>query len=92
MHIPRRYRNRTNQPLKPFYDGAFKLAVDTQKSIIPCVMIGTNKAMPINKTFYLLPHKLEMYFLEPVSPENIDTKSLNSKVYDIMKNKWLQHN
>ncbi|MFC4261345.1 lysophospholipid acyltransferase family protein [Ferruginibacter yonginensis] len=89
---PEGTRNRTNQPLKPFYDGAFKLAIDTQKEIIPCVMIGTNKAMPINKTFYLLPHKLEMYYLEPVSPVNIDTKSLNNKVYDIMKNKWLQHN
>lgn len=81
---PEGTRNRTNKPLKEFYDGAFKLAVDTKNEIVPCVIIGTNKAMPIHKTFYFLPTKLKMIFLPPVSSENIDAKSLNKKVYDIM--------
>lgn len=81
---PEGTRNRTGNPLKPFYDGAFKLAIDAKKEIIPCVILGTNKAMPINKTFYLLPKRLKMIFLPPVSSENIDTKSLNTKVFDIM--------
>ena len=81
---PEGTRNRTDKPLKEFYDGAFKLAVDTKKEIIPCVIIGTNKAMPIHKAFYFLPTKLKMIFLPPVSSENIDAKSLNKKVYDMM--------
>jgi 1-acyl-sn-glycerol-3-phosphate acyltransferase len=87
MHMclyPEGTRNRTEKPLKEFYDGAFKLAIDTKKEVIPCVIIGTKRAMPIHKTFYLLPTKLKMIFLSPVSSESIDVKSLNKKVYDIM--------
>jgi 1-acyl-sn-glycerol-3-phosphate acyltransferase len=89
MHMclyPEGTRNRTDQPLKAFYDGAFKLAVDTKKEIIACVILGTKKAMPIHKTFYLLPTKLKMIFLPPVSSENIDAKSLNKKIHDMMLN------
>jgi 1-acyl-sn-glycerol-3-phosphate acyltransferase len=81
---PEGTRNRSGNPLKPFYDGAFKLAIETKKEIIPCVILGTNKAMPINKKFYLLPKRLKMIFLPPVSSENIDTKSLNKKVFDMI--------
>ena len=88
---PEGTRNRTGNPLKPFYDGAFKLAIDAEKDIIPCVIIGTNKAMPINKSFYLLPHKLTMIFLPPVSSENTDTKSLNKKVFDIMEMEFVRN-
>ena len=88
---PEGTRNRTGNPLKPFYDGAFKLAIDAKKEIIPCIIIGTNKAMPLKKTFYLLPKKLKMIFLKPVSSENIDTKSLNKKVFDLMYNEFTKN-
>lgn len=83
---PEGSRNRTKELLKPFYDGAFKLAVETKTEIIPSLLFNTGKAMPINKFFYLLPHRLEMHFLEPVSPKNLTSKELNAKVYDIMLN------
>ena len=38
------------------YDGAFKLALASQKQIIPCVIKGTSDAMPIHKKFPPLPH------------------------------------
>jgi 1-acyl-sn-glycerol-3-phosphate acyltransferase len=87
MHMclyPEGTRNQTEQPLKDFYDGAFKLAVDSNKEIIPCVLIGTKKAMPRNKTLYLLPTKLQMIFLPPVSPANVHYKDLNKQVFAIM--------
>ena len=86
MHMciyPEGTRNRSAKPLKDFYDGAFKLSVDTQKHILPCIITGTKKAMPINKTFYLLPTKLSMHFLTPIEPVNND-KALKQKVYDSM--------
>ena len=88
---PEGTRNRTGNALKPFYDGAFKLAIDAKKEIIPCVIIGTNKAMPVKKTFYLLPGRLKMIFLNPVSSENTDTKNLNKKVFDIMKDEFIKN-
>ncbi len=88
---PEGTRNRTGLPLKPFYDGAFKLAIDAKKEIIPCVIVGTNKAMPVKKTFYLLPEKLKMIFLPSVSSESIDTKSLNKKVFAIMADEFVRN-
>lgn len=86
MHMciyPEGTRNRSSKPLKDFYDGAFKLAVDTQKAIMPCVIIGTKQAMPIHKTFYLFPTKLSMHFLPPVDAGSND-KMLKQQVYELM--------
>lgn len=88
MHMclyPEGARNRSGEPLKPFFDGAFKLAIVSKKDVIPCVLIGTQKAMPINKSFYLLPTKLKMHFLPAVSSEGKKTKELKDSVFNLMK-------
>jgi 1-acyl-sn-glycerol-3-phosphate acyltransferase len=81
---PEGTRNRSNEPLKSFYDGAFKLAIETQKQIMPAVLFNTRKVLPVNKPFYLYPHKLEMHFLPPVDSTNISTKDLKEKVFRMM--------
>ncbi len=94
MHMciyPEGTRNRTDQPLKSFYDGAFKLAVDTKKSIMPCIITGTKKAMPIHKKFYLLPTRLGMHFLEPVSTEGLTAEELKKKVFAVMLDAYVQY-
>ncbi|MFM2359825.1 MAG: hypothetical protein RLY16_1818 [Bacteroidota bacterium] len=87
---PEGTRNRTKEPLKPFYDGAFKLAIDSGKSIIPCVLVGTKKAMPIHKTFYLIPTRLHMYFLDAVAVQNKNTETLKKEVFDCMTQKFVK--
>ena len=87
---PEGTRNRTNEPLKPFYDGAFKLAVDTKKEVIPCVIFGTKKAMPVHKSFYLRPTKLQMHFLPAVSSEGLKAPALKEKIFTIMKEYYLK--
>jgi 1-acyl-sn-glycerol-3-phosphate acyltransferase len=81
---PEGTRNRTNEPIKQFYDGAFRLAVSARKDIIPCIISGTKKAMPVNRTFYLLPTKLRMSFLPAVSFENASVGELKARVHEIM--------
>lgn len=88
---PEGTRNRTGNPLKEFYDGAFKLATDTQKSIIPCLLFNTGKAMPNNKAFYLFPHRLEMHFLPPISSEQVSSKELREKVFRTMWDYYTSH-
>jgi 1-acyl-sn-glycerol-3-phosphate acyltransferase len=93
MHMclyPEGTRNRTEEPLKVFYEGAFKLAAETQKDIIPCIITGTKKAMPVHKFFYLLPKKLTMNFLPPVSSQTEAPKALRQKVFTIMYNKYVE--
>ena len=83
---PEGTRNRSNEPLKKFYDGAFKLATETKTPIIPSLIFNTKKAMPLHKTFYLLPHRLEIHFLPEVSATDISTENLKVKVFEMMYN------
>jgi 1-acyl-sn-glycerol-3-phosphate acyltransferase len=94
MHMciyPEGTRNRSTEPIKQFYDGAFRLAVAAKKDIIPCVITGTKKAMPIDKKFYLMPTPLKMHFMPPVSTTDIDVKELKEKVYLQMKEYYVSH-
>ena len=79
-------RNRTNEPLKTFFNGAFKLAHETQHDIIPTIISGTKEAVPLHKTFYFLPRTLEIRFLAPISSQGISTAELKDRVYTTMKN------
>lgn len=94
MHMsiyPEGTRNRSDDPLKAFHDGAFKLAVETGKPIIPAVIFNTKKVLPIHKAFYFMPHRLEMHFLPEISPGNKSTKQLKQEVFDVMWNYYLDN-
>ncbi|HQW44729.1 MAG: 1-acyl-sn-glycerol-3-phosphate acyltransferase [Chitinophagaceae bacterium] len=95
MHMsvyPEGTRNRTDEPLKKFYDGAFKLAVDTNTAVIPAVIFNTKKALPVHKPFYFIPHRLRMDFLEPIPVEGQTTEQLRDKVFQVMKDHYLKYN
>lgn len=93
LHIciyPEGSRNRTAEPLKSFYDGAFKLAIGTQKNIIPCLLFNTQKVLPINNFFYLWPHQLELHFLPPVQTNNFTSvETLKEVVHNLMKDYYV---
>lgn len=86
---PEGTRNRTSAPLKPFYDGAFRLAKASHKQMIPCIIKGTKESMPIHKVFYLLPKKLSMEFLPPVNVDDLTVEQLKEKVYQQMLENYL---
>lgn len=93
MHMciyPEGTRNRTTEPLKKFYDGAFKLAVDSGHSIIPAVIFNTKKVLPPHKSFWFWPGRIEIHFLPAVASQNETTDSLKEKVFEIMKNYYVQ--
>src|SRR5581483_8883038 len=82
---PEGTRNLTDQPLKSFHDGAFRLAIDSGKSIIAGVIFNTRKVLPTSKSFFLMPRKMEIHFLPPIPVEQGDTaQSLKEKVYKLM--------
>jgi 1-acyl-sn-glycerol-3-phosphate acyltransferase len=81
---PEGTRNRGSEPLKSFYDGAFRLAVETRKPIMPAILFNTRKVVPANKFFYLYPNKLEMHFLPSVESINTSAKELKEKVFRMM--------
>ena len=85
-------RNQTDQPLKSFHDGAFRLAIDSGKAIIPSLIFNTRKVLPASKTFFLIPHKMEMHFLPPVAPQPGETaQALKEKVFAIMYEYYMKN-
>jgi 1-acyl-sn-glycerol-3-phosphate acyltransferase len=81
---PEGTRNRTPQALKPFYDGAFKLAVETGKPILPVVMYNTAKALPPSIPFFLMPTPLYMRLLPAIGSSGKPAEGLKQAVFDAM--------
>jgi 1-acyl-sn-glycerol-3-phosphate acyltransferase len=95
MHMciyPEGTRNKTNEPLQRFHDGAFRLAVETGRPVMPTLIFHTKKVLPPGKSFYFWPHRVEMHFLPPVPVDNKTVQELKEEVFAIMKNYYVQHN
>ena len=89
---PEGTRNTTPEPLKPFHDGAFRLALSSGKSIIPMIIFNSRRANPPTKGFFLLPVKLYMDFLPEITPKPGETVDLlKNRVHEIMRQYIVQH-
>lgn len=90
MHMciyPEGTRNKTNDPLKSFHDGAFRLSFDTKKAVIPAIITGTKKMLPSNKSFFFWPGKVSMTFLKPIEPAQFNSASeMKEHVFKLMWN------
>jgi len=90
--FPEGTRNRTANPLKEFYDGAFRIAIECKVPVIPMVMINTKGITPQN-TWIIHPGLLECHFLPPVFTEGLteaDVPALKDKVYKMMQQVLLE--
>ena len=96
MHMciyPEGTRNKTNNPLKSFHDGAFRLSFDTGKMIVPCVITGTGKMLPHDKSFFFWPGKATMTFLDPIDPASFnDAKEMKDFIFGLMWEKLESRN
>ncbi len=88
---PEGTRNKTSAPLKSFYDGAFKLSIETQKPIVPVVLLNSKKMLPAKPIMYFKPGKIIMNILPAVNPQGHSIDSLKKTVYDIMANYYLEN-
>ena len=86
--------NMTDKPLKEFYDGAFRLAIETQTPIKPVLFLDTYSRMHYSSVFSMTPGKSRIVYLDEISVEglgNADIQSLKKKVYVIMEEKLLEY-
>jgi 1-acyl-sn-glycerol-3-phosphate acyltransferase len=75
------------EPLKDFYDGAFRIAIETQTPIKPLLLVDTADRMHYRGLFELTPGINRVVYLEEVPVEGLtmkDIQSLKQKVYAIM--------
>lgn len=82
---PEGTRNRSDEPLKSFHSGAFRLSADTGKAIIPALIFNTKKVLPPGKIFYAMPYGLHIHFLPAMQlQENESAESLRERVHEAM--------
>ena len=80
--------NTTHQPLKEFYDGAFRVAIETQTPIKPVLLLNTYDRMHYKSIFSLNPGKSRSVFLSEVPVEGLTVKDvgrLKEKVFEMMR-------
>jgi 1-acyl-sn-glycerol-3-phosphate acyltransferase len=79
--------NETEEPLKPFYDGAFRLALQTNTPILPVIFPDAVDRWHYSGVFTWSPGKITAVFLPPVAVDQFmpnDLAGLKKKVFDMM--------
>jgi 1-acyl-sn-glycerol-3-phosphate acyltransferase len=86
--------NETHEPLKDFYDGAFRLAIETGTPIKPILFLDTYDRMSYTSIFTLSPGNSRSIFLEEISVEGLSINQmgiLKKKVFDQMEAKLREY-
>ena len=86
-------RNRTPHPLKTFYAGGFRLAIETQVPILPIVLLDIYHQQPVD-SFKVYPGIARMHLLPPISTEGMteaDVPMLQDKVHEMIWNYLIEN-
>ncbi len=87
MLFPEGTFNMTNKPLIPFYDGAFKLAIEMQVNIKPFIILDTFNTLNYDG-IAIKNGKSKLVYLQEVNVQGLtinDVQALKEKVYKIME-------
>jgi 1-acyl-sn-glycerol-3-phosphate acyltransferase len=88
---PEGTRNKTDEPLQRFHNGAFRLSMDSQKPILPAIIFNSKKVLP-RKFFFFWPAKIELHYLKPVSQKDFSSpEKLKETVFNLMKEYYLEN-
>jgi len=82
--FPEGTMNKGQALLQPFKSGAFTLAIDVQKPIVPMVFHNIKKCMPRVPNYTLQPGIVKIVFLSPIPTLGLrktDSESLKTEVY-----------
>lgn len=79
--------NETQYPLKSFYDGAFRIAIETETPIKPILLVDTLERLHFKGLFELTPGINRVVYLEEIPVKGLTMKDipfLREQVYTIM--------
>lgn len=86
--------NMTNAPLKEFYDGAFRVAIETQTPVKPVLFLDAYRRMPYESLFRMSPGRSRIVYLADIPVEGlsvVDVPVLKERVYRIMEEKLIEY-
>ena len=79
--------NKTTKPLAPFYEGAFRLATESHRPLVPIVVKGCARCMP-PKSMLMRPGIVTIRILPPVDTKELTPEEqpmLKAKMHDFME-------
>ena len=91
--FPEGTQNRSSAPLQPFYDGAFRIAIETQCPVLPMVILGAGKLMPPRRIF-VQPGEINIVIAREIHTAGMkpsDLPALKAKVTEIMDEMIQKH-
>ncbi|HEX7846687.1 MAG TPA: lysophospholipid acyltransferase family protein [Chitinophagaceae bacterium] len=86
--------NMTTQPLKEFYDGAFRVAIETQTPVKPVLFLDAYRRLDYKSLFSLTPGISRLLYLDEIPVQGYtlaDVGKLKEKVYAIMEKKMIEY-
>jgi 1-acyl-sn-glycerol-3-phosphate acyltransferase len=86
--FPEGTMNRTDAPLAPFYDGAFRIAIETQTPIAPIAVINARKLLPRSYPLDAKPGSISLIFGEPITVTGLteaDLPKLKEQVHQVLE-------
>jgi 1-acyl-sn-glycerol-3-phosphate acyltransferase len=86
--------NLTHRPLKEFYDGAFRVAIESNTPVKPVLFLDGYNRMPYERLFSLNPGISRSVFLEEIATDGLtvnDVPILREKVYQLMERKLIEY-
>jgi len=87
--------NLTRKPLKDFFDGAFRIAIETKTPIKPVLFLDAYARMNYESIFSLNPGKSRAVFLDTIEVDGYnmsDVQKLKELVYELMERKLIEYN
>lgn len=86
--------NMTTEPLKEFYDGAFRVAIETQTPVKPVLFLDAYRRMPYESLFHMTPGRSWIVYLDEISVAgytSADVEKLKQQVYTVMEKKLIEY-
>lgn len=94
MIYPEGTRNRTGEPVKSFYDGAFVTAIKSGRPLAILVIKGTGELLPPGEVFRFSPGTVHCYWEQPLETTGMtsrDVSALKQKTREIMINRIMEN-
>jgi len=94
LFFPEGTYNQTNHPLKPFYSGAFRVAIETQTSIKPVLFLDACDRLHYQDVLSFNPGKCRIVYLDEIPVIGLqlkDAEKLKESVFGIMEKKLLEY-
>jgi len=87
---PEGTRNKTGEPIQPFYDGAFVTAIKAGAPVMPAVLTNTARILPRKPAMWAWPRPIRFEFLPPTETAGLSVEDAGG-LKETVRAQMLEH-